>query len=120
VKIKIDISEKEKKILLVIVVIVSIFIYLFNRRYLYVLDAEFEDNTPVSIVLKTGFILPSKTFIELKNGFEKTVRMYGYKIKVSKAKDDFDIMIDNKKVHTIYTLAHYDKTHKMPTGRIYV
>lgn len=106
--------------MLAVAVIASIFLYIFNKKYLYVLDAEFEDESAVSIILKTGFIFPVKTLIEIKNGFEKKIRTYGYKIRVIKKGENFDITLDGKKIHTVYPLSYYEKTHHLPTGRIFI
>ena len=119
-KVKIEMTKSEKRAAIIIIVVLAIFLYFYNRRYMYVLDAEFENETPISIILKTGFIIPVKTLIPIKDGFEKKVRLYGYNLQIKKSGDKYDLFVDKKKVHEIHPVSYYDKTHKSPTGRIYV
>lgn len=113
-------TKKEKRIALIIAVIIIFIIYWYNKRYLYVLDAEFENGNPTSIILKTGFIFPVKKFIKLENGKSETIKLYRYKYLVKETPYGFDILLNNKKIHSMYPDAYYQETKKLPTGRVYL
>jgi hypothetical protein len=118
-KIKIEMSDLEKKWGAVIALVLAIVLYFVNRRYLYVLEAQFEDDLPKYIILKVGFILAVKTSIDIKDGNSGTIRIYGYKYKISKSKDGFDLYLNGKQTdYTIRTDSYYEKTHSLPTGPI--
>lgn len=117
-RIKIEISENEKKIIGITAVILAVIVYFINRRYLYILEAEFEGDQPLGVLLKRGFIFPVKTWIPMQDGFQKRIRLYGGKLKVIKMKDHYDILLNNKKIHAVYTDSWYQEYKKLPTGKI--
>lgn len=119
-KVKIEMSGNEKKAAIIIAVVIALVIYWYNKRYLYVLEAEFENEDPISVILKTGFIFPVKTKIDIKNGFTKKIKLYGYNLLVLKTDSGFDLLIDKKKIYTIYPDKYYQEFKKSPTGRIYL
>ncbi len=105
---------------MVTLVLIALIIYFLNKKYMYVIDAVFDGETPEGITLKTGFIAPVKTFIELKDGFSKKIKLYNYKISVKKIENGFDILLNSKKIYSIYSDSYYTDSHKLPTGRIYI
>lgn len=117
-KIKLEISENEKKVATIAAVIIAVIIYFINRRYLYILEAEFEGDQPVGILLKRGFIFPVKTWIPMQDGFQKRIRLYGGRIKVVFMKDHYDILLNNRKIHAVYADSWYQEYKKLPTGKI--
>lgn len=132
-KVSVQISEKEKKIALVLLAVAALIAYLFNRKYLYILEAENEDGVIKKLLLKTGFILPVKTEIDLKNEpTEQTVKYYEYVIKTSPVKDEkgngngeFELLVFKNKKDTkpwktvkIFKDDYYVKHLKTPLGRI--
>lgn len=132
-KLKIEMSDKEKKTALVVAVVLVIIIYYLNRKYFYILDAQFENDEPKEVILKTGFILPVKLAIQMKDGFSGKIKFYGYQVNVFRNAEagGFDITIASKsifsskygkakKLTTIYKDQYYVETHKEPTGRAYL
>lgn len=120
-RIKVEISDKEKKWLLIGAVILIIVIYFINRRYLYILEAQFDNDGPEYIILKVGFLLPMKKQIDIIDGNSGIIRLYGYKYKIVKNKDHFDLYLNGKKTtYSIYNASYYDENHGLPTGRIYL
>lgn len=119
-KLNLEINKKEKTISAIIAAVILFIVYWYNKRYLYVIDAEFTNGEPSAIILKTGFIFPVKKHIELKDGESSKIRLYGYTYLIKKTTTGFDLFLNGKKIHSIYTDAYYTETKKLPTGRIYL
>lgn len=119
-KIKIEMDKQAKSTIITVALILVVFLFWYNRRYLYILDAEFSDEAATSIILKTGFVFPIKTTIPMDPAFKAKMRLYGYNISVKKNPDNFEIYLNNKKIQTVYSVSYYDKTHKTPTERVYL
>jgi hypothetical protein len=119
-KVCIEMSKKEKSIGIIAIILLVIILFFYNRKYLYILDAEFDDDLASSIILKTGFIFPVKTLIPMDGEFKKKMKFYGYNISVKRVNNDFEIYLNDKKIQTVYTAPYYDKTHERPVGRVYL
>jgi hypothetical protein len=119
-KIRIEMDKQAKGMIVTIVLALAVILFWYNRRYLYILDAEFSDEAATSIILKTGFLFPVKTTIPMNPAFKSKMRLYGYNISVKKNPDNFEIYLNNKKIQTIYSVSYYEKTHKTPTERVYL
>lgn len=118
--------NKEEKIACgVIFLAVLLILYYINKKYLYVLDVEFDTDSkgelaPKSMTLKSGFILPVKTFFTFSDGASKKVKWYGYKISSIKREDGYDVLLNSKKIYTVYNDSWYEENKSVPTGRILI
>ncbi len=119
-KVKLEVDKEAKRAIIIVSVLVAIFLYFYNRRYLYILDAEFTDGEATEVILKTGFIFPVKTTIKMQHDFTTRIKFYGYKVMVLKSDGNYKILINNKSITTIYPDVYYDETHKKPVGRVYL
>lgn len=132
-QVKIVMNKNEKIGAVITLIITLVIVYYINKKYLYILDAEFEDGKIIKLILKTGFLLPVKTEINFgKDTTESKVKFYGYLIKATplknkegKATGEFNLDIYNNskskkpsKTVKIFTDDHYVKYLKTPLGRI--
>ncbi len=122
-KIKVEMSPKEKKIAMVAGVIVLLILFYFNKKYIYLLDVEFEENNeglmPSNILIKSGFIFPVKTELSVSGLEEKKVRWYGYTLKVVKGEDSpYELLLNDKVIRKLYSDSYYEDTKTKPTGLV--
>jgi hypothetical protein len=132
-QVKIEMSKEEKRWAFVIVVAVIIILYYINKLYLFILDIEFEDNKPVKLKLKTGFIFYRITEINFGNEvLEQKVKFYGYIIKTIPMKDkegknngEYVMEIYKSKLSkkpykkiVIHTDSYYVEHFKTPLGKV--
>ncbi len=122
-KIKIEASPKEKKIAIITGIIILVILFCLNKKYIYVLDVEFEDNgkgdlDPSKTLIKSGFIFPVKTELNISQLEEKKVKWYGYTLSISKAEGYYDLLLNSKSIHKFYPNSYYESTKTKPTGKI--
>ncbi len=125
-RVNVEVSSKEKKIAGVAILIILIVVFYFNKKYIYVLDVEMEEDgsgnlMPVKALIKSGFILPVKTELNITGEEEKKVKWYGYTLKAVKGTEGdnyYDLLLNDHKIHSFYSDAYYQATKTYPTGRV--
>ncbi len=125
-RVNVVMSLKEKKIAGVAILIILLVLFYFNKKYIYVLDVEMEEDgsgnlMPVKALIKSGFILPVKTELNITGEEEKKVKWYGYMLKIVKGTEGdnyYDLLLDGQKIHSFYSDAYYQATKTRPTGSI--
>lgn len=92
-KIKITASRDEKIWSAIIGVILLTVLFIYNKRYLFILNVEFDYGVCSKLLLKVGFIFSKK--IEISADPEKTVTMgtgiYGYVVNLIPLKDQYEV-----------------------------
>jgi hypothetical protein len=132
-KVKVTMSDKEKKWTLAFIVLAAIILYFVNKLYLFILDVEFEDSKPSKLLLKTGFLIPIRTVVDLGDNESITkVKFYNYRIKATPVIDNDTKVATGEyimqiykgksdkvfKSVTIHTDDYYVQYLKTPLGRI--
>ncbi len=125
-RVNVIMSSKEKKIAGVAILIILLVIFYFNKKYIYVLDVEMEEDgsgnlMPVKTLIKSGFIFPVKTELNIMGEEEKKVKWYGYTLKTAKGTEGdnyYDLLLNGQKIHSFYSDAYYQATKTYPTGRV--
>lgn len=131
--IKITLTPEQKKYLIAIALVIVVLTYYYNKRYIPILDIEFEDDVATKGLLKIGFILPKK--VEFNFNPEKTVevkvKLYAYTIRTEPIlvngdfKGEYNLNIFKNsylkkpyKTRKIYMDNYYVKYLKTPLGLI--
>ncbi len=125
-RVNVIMSSKEKKIAGVAILIILLVIFYFNKKYIYVLDVEMEEDgsgnlMPVKTLIKSGFIFPVKTELNIMGEEEKKVKWYGYTLKAIKGTEGdnyYDLLLNGSKIHSFYSDSYYQATKTHPTGLI--